>query len=93
MTSLHELFNLESENDYNISEQEDLSLFINEMINKLPPNYASVISMFYLEGMSCEEISKVLETTENNVKVMLHRSRSALKDIMIKNNYIKEIYD
>ena len=93
MTSLHELFNLESENGYNISEQEDLSLFINEMINKLPPNYASVISMFYLEGMSCEEISKVLETTENNVKVMLHRSRSALKDIMIKNNYIKEIYD
>lgn len=93
MTSIHELFNLESENDYNISEQENLSLFINEMINKLPPNYASVISMFYLEGMSCEEISKVLETTENNVKVMLHRSRSALKDIMIKNNYIKEVYD
>jgi RNA polymerase sigma-70 factor, ECF subfamily len=93
MISIHELFNLESENNYNISEQENLSLFINEMINKLPPNYASVVSMFYLEGMSCEEISKVLETTENNVKVMLHRSRSALKDIMIKNNYIKEIYD
>ena len=93
MASIHELFNLESENDYNISEQKDISLFINEMINKLPSNYASVISMFYLEGMSCEEIGKVLEITENNVKVMLYRSRSALKDIMIKNNYIKEIYD
>ena len=93
MTSIHELFNIESDNDYKVSEQEDLSLFINEMVNKLPPNYASVISMFYLEGMSCEEISKVLETTENNVKVILHRSRSALKNILIKNNYIKEVYD
>ncbi len=93
MSSIHELFNLESNNNHNISEQEDLSSFIKETVNKLPPNYASVISMFYLEDMSCEEISKVLETTENNVKVILHRSRSALKDIMVKNNYIKEVYD
>ena len=93
MTSIDDHFDLESDSNYNVTEREDLTLFINEMVNKLPPNYASVISMFYIEGMSCEEISKVLETTENNVKVMLHRSRNALKDIMIKNNYIKEVYD
>jgi len=93
MISIDEHFNLETDNDYNISEQKDLSLYINEMVNKLPPNYASVISMFYLEGLSCEEISRVLETSENNVKVMLHRSRSALKDMLIKNNYSREVYD
>lgn len=93
MTSIDEHFDLKSDYDYNISEQNDLSLYINEMVNKLPPNYASVITMFYLESMSCEEISKVMGTSENNVKVMLHRSRTALKEIMIKNDYTREIYD
>ena len=93
MTSIDEHFDLKSDYDYNISEQNDLSLYINEMVNKLPPNYASVITMFYLESMSCEEISKVMGTSENNVKVMLHRSRTALKEMMIKNDYTREIYD
>ena len=91
MSSVEDHFNLLSEYDFNITEQKDLSLYIKEMVEKLPANYASVISMFYLEGFSCEEISEVMGTSVNNVKVMLHRSRSALKDIMIKNNYTREL--
>ncbi len=91
MTSIEEHFNLKSDYDYNLFEQKDLSKFINEMVNRLPENYSAVITMFYLEGMTCEEISKVLETSVNNVKVMLHRSRTTLKDMMIKNNYIREL--
>lgn len=93
MSSIEDHFDLKSDYDYNLTEQKDLALYITEMVAKLPSNYASLISMFYLEGMSCDEISEVLETSVNNVKVMLHRSRSALKDILIKNNYIKEVYD
>jgi len=91
MSSVDDHFNLISEYDYNLTEQKDLSLYIKEMVDKLPSNYASVISMFYLEDLSCEEISEVIRTSVNNVKVMLHRSRSALKDIMIKNNYTEEL--
>jgi RNA polymerase sigma-70 factor (ECF subfamily) len=91
MSSVEDHFDLISKNDFNSSEQKDLSLYIKEMINKLPVNYASVISMFYLENFSCEEISEVMGTSINNVKVMLHRSRSALKDILIKNNYTEEL--
>jgi len=91
MSSVDDHFNLISEYDYNLTEQKDLSLYIKEMVDKLPSNYASVISMFYLEDLSCEEISEVMRTSVNNVKVMLHRSRSALKDIMIKNNYTEEL--
>jgi RNA polymerase sigma-70 factor (ECF subfamily) len=91
MSSVDDHFDLISENDYNLTEQNDLSLYIKEMVNKLPANYASVISMFYLENLSCEEISEVMETTVNNVKVLLHRSRSALKDILIKNKYREEL--
>jgi RNA polymerase sigma factor (sigma-70 family) len=93
MSSIEDHFDLKSDYDYNITEQKDLSLYLKEIVDKLPSNYASVITMFYLEGMSCEEISKVMETSENNVKVMLHRSRTALRDMLIKNNYFKEIHD
>ena len=61
------------------------------MIEKLPPSYSTVINLFYMEEMSCEEISKVMNTSVSNVKVMLHRSRSALKDIIIKKNLIPEL--
>jgi RNA polymerase sigma-70 factor (ECF subfamily) len=91
MSSVDQHFNLIDKNDFNIAEEKDLSLFLKEMINKLPANYASVISMFYLESLSCEEISEVMGTSVNNVKVMLHRSRSALKDILIENNYNEEL--
>ncbi len=91
MSSVEDHFNLLSDYDYNLTEQKDLSLYIKEMVDKLPANYASVISMFYLEDLSCEEISEVMRTSVNNVKVMLHRSRSALRDIMIKNNYSEEL--
>jgi len=91
MSSIDEHFNLKSDYDYNISEQKDLSKYMNEMVNRLPENYSAVITMFYLEGMTCEEISKVMGTSVNNVKVMLHRSRIALKDVMIKNNYNREL--
>jgi DNA-directed RNA polymerase specialized sigma24 family protein len=41
--------------------------------------------------MSCDEISEVMETSAANVKVLLHRSRNALKDIMLKKNLIEEL--
>ncbi len=91
MSSVDDHFDLKSDYDYNLTEQKDLSLYLKEMVGKLPANYASVISMFYLENLSCEEISEVMGTNINNVKVMLHRSRSALKDILIKNNYTEEL--
>jgi RNA polymerase sigma-70 factor (ECF subfamily) len=91
MTSIDEELNL-SDDTYSVqTEKKELNKLINELIEKLPPNYASVISMFYLEEMSCEEISEVTNRTVSNVKVLLHRSRNALKDIVLKNNYTMEL--
>jgi DNA-directed RNA polymerase specialized sigma24 family protein len=41
--------------------------------------------------MSCEEISEVMNITVASVKVILHRSRNALKDLLISKDYMKEI--
>lgn len=91
MTSVEDHLYLESDYDYHVSEKKDLSKFVHNIIEQLPVNYASVISMFYLENMTCEEIAQVMETTVNNVKVILYRSRNALRDLLIKNNYAEEL--
>jgi len=91
MSSVDEHFNLKSDYDYNVSERKDLSEFIKELVNKLPEKHSAIISLFYLEELSCEEISKVLDISLSNVKVMLHRSRNALKDIIIKNDLVEEL--
>ena len=91
MSSVHEHFDLKSDYDYNVSERKDMSEFINELVNKLPEKHSAIISLFYLDEMSCEEISKVLDISISNVKVMLYRSRNALKDIIIKNNLVEEL--
>ncbi len=91
MTSIDDLRNLRSTSDYRITEKENISEFIHEIIEKLPANYASVINMFYMDNMSCEEISETMNVSVNNVKVMLHRSRNVLRDLLIKNSYEKEL--
>lgn len=91
MASIDEVLNLPDDYYSAQNEKKELAKFLDELINKLPANYASVITMFYLEGMSCEEISEVTNLTVSNVKVLLHRSRNALKDIVLKNNYTMEL--
>jgi RNA polymerase sigma-70 factor (ECF subfamily) len=91
MSSVHEHFDLKSDYDYNVSERKDMSEIINELINKLPERHTAIINLFYLDEMSCEEISKVLNISLSNVKVMLHRSRNALRDIIIKNDLVEEL--
>ena len=91
MSSVDEHFDLKSDYDYNVSERKDMSKFINELVNKLPKKHSAIISLFYLDEMSCEEISKVLDISISNVKVMLHRSRNALRDLIVEQNLVKEL--
>jgi RNA polymerase sigma-70 factor (ECF subfamily) len=91
MTSIDDELNIADDYYTNQSEKKELGKFLNEIINKLPSNYASVITMFYLEEMSCEEISEVTNQSISNVKVLLYRSRNALREIVLKNNYTMEL--
>ncbi len=91
MSSIDDHYDLQSSYDFNEGEKKDMSEFVNDLLDKLPVNYAAVLTMFYLNDMSCEEISQSLGTSLSNVKVMLYRSRNALKDMIIKNNYAEEL--
>ena len=91
MSSVDDHINLKSSYDYRVSEKRDLSKFINELVNSLPEKNAVVLNLYYMNEMSCEEISELMNTSLSNVKVMLHRARSALKDYILKNNLVEEL--
>jgi RNA polymerase sigma-70 factor (ECF subfamily) len=55
----------------------------NEVVNRavgiLPPIQKSIILLRDLEGYSYEEIGKILELTDSQVKVYLFRARNKIK--------------
>ncbi len=51
-------------------------------ILELPTKYRTVIHLYYYEGYSIKEISKILKKTENTVKSQLSRARMKLEKII-----------
>jgi RNA polymerase sigma-70 factor, ECF subfamily len=65
----------------------DKSLDSNEIlgqIKKLKNEYQEIILLRYVEDLSIEEISQVLQKDKNNVRVTLHRALNKLKSISSK---------
>lgn len=91
MTDIDELHNIQSKYLADEFIENDLSDTVRKIVNELPEKNAVIITLFYLEEMTCEEISNVLKITVNNVKVLLHRSRNLLKEIIEKKNLKQEI--
>lgn len=52
-----------------------------EAVGRLPPSLSQTV-ILSLEGLSYAEIAAVLEVTENNVGVRMHRARRALAEIL-----------
>ena len=57
---------------------------IKSAISKLKKDHQDVIILHYLEDMSIQEISQVLEKTPVSVRVTLHRGLKALKEQIIQ---------
>jgi RNA polymerase sigma-70 factor (ECF subfamily) len=61
---------------------QELSDTINEAIVELPENYRMVMVLRDIEGFSTSETAHILNLSEANVKVRLHRARLFLKDAL-----------
>ena len=59
-----------------------MSACVGEFIDKLPPNYKTVIVLSNLEGLSNHEIADILDISLDNVKIRLHRARARLKEAL-----------
>jgi len=90
-STFEESANSESRNDLNARHhaavdqkliREEMSACVREIVNKLSPNYKTVIVLSDLEGLSNQEIADILEITLDNVKIRLHRAKANLKEAL-----------
>lgn len=91
MSSIDEHFDLGEHDDQIYAESENVKQYVYKMVDQLPPRHALVIILFYIDNLSLNEISQVLGISLVNSKVLLHRSRNSLKDLLIKHNYQEEL--
>jgi RNA polymerase sigma-70 factor (ECF subfamily) len=61
---------------------EEQQLAIQKCLEQLPSEDNFLMTLFYFEELSLEEISKIVGLTPNNIKVKLFRSRKKLATIM-----------
>lgn len=62
--------------------KEEKSVLIKKCINKLPEDSSALLTLFYFEELSLDEISKIINIEANTVKVKLFRARKKLAVIL-----------
>ena len=65
-----------------VMQNADLRNTVQQGIARLPDAYRIVLELRDIEGFDTAEVSEMLDLTESNVKVRLHRARAALKKIL-----------
>jgi len=64
-----------------IARDQDKAL-VHSSINRLPDKYRNVLLLRDIEGYDTHDVAELLDLSESNVKVRLHRARAALKKII-----------
>ena len=60
--------------------QNEMSECVREFVDKLPPDYHTIIVLKDFEGLTNKEIAEVLEISIDSAKIRLHRARKQLKE-------------
>jgi len=72
-----------------LAENKILGDLLKEEIEKLPVNYRTIVTLYHLDQMTYNEISKIMNLPEGTVKSYLFRARKLLKDAL-KSHYRAE---
>lgn len=54
---------------------------VRNLLGQLPPAEASLVKLFYIDGLSYQEISSRLNIPENSIGPALHRARERMKSL------------
>ena len=59
--------------------RKEMSECVREYIDRLPPDYSTILILSEIEGFKNREIAEILQISLENAKVRLHRARASLK--------------
>lgn len=69
----------------------DAKEYLIDLVDQLPVRNSLVLILFYLDSFSLKEISEVMNLSIVNTKVLLHRSRNLLRELLLEHNYQEEL--
>lgn len=64
-------------------ERRDFSENVQALIGRLPENYRTVLTLFYLQQVRYEEIADIMDIPMGTVKTYIHRARLRLRDLIL----------
>ena len=53
---------------------------IQSVLASIKPEYQEIVTHYYINDLTVPEIAKMMNKSENNVRVTIHRALSAIKD-------------
>lgn len=68
--------------NYEKKENFDIKIILDEALKRISKEDREIILLFYMEGLSYEEIAEVLNISIDNVKVRLHRAKENLRKFL-----------
>ena len=71
---------IDTETPESVATETDLNQHIRALIDRLPVQYRTIVTLYHLEEMSYAEIGAIMELPEGTVKSYLFRARSILKE-------------
>lgn len=73
------LVDIENDSGWGVPEDTDISEVL-AAIEELPINYKTTVKLFLLEGYDHQEISEIMQISENASRTYLHRGKTRLKE-------------
>ena len=68
----------------------DKNRHVREAMKKIKDDYSTVIHLIYFEGMSYEEVGKVMRKSNKQIKNLAYRARNSLKEVLEKEGFSYE---
>lgn len=71
----------------------ETKVILEQAIDRLPEKYKLVFILHELEAMPREQIAQILELSESNLKVRLHRAKKMLKEELFKQSLTSAVFE
>jgi RNA polymerase sigma factor (sigma-70 family) len=71
---------VERENPESVVEEKDTEAFILKIMDELPPQYKTILTLYHVEGMNYNEIAEITGMPDGTVKNYLFRARNLMKE-------------